>query len=352
LLPAHTDPGGVAELVKGLDEAAARAKLESRVLDAVAPGTTASRWPFGPPRGDRRQALGRQLEDVDALVVHGVFSPDAARVRRWVRADFPGVRLAGFPHDGYDTGLFERRRLRKKAYFALVERPALRACDVIITTAPSHELWLRRRGVPTPVVTAPAGLAPHEHEAARRIRALRPTASSSGQLRLLQLGRWDILEKGLDLAVAAVRSRLDGEVSLRLVGPGEGRERDVRRLIHGVPGIEAVGYVPDVWTELATADLLLAPSRKEGFGLAPLQALVCGVPVLLSSRAGLAEYVGAADGALVIDPDDAGVQAGLQQAITALPELRRAAEEFAEKRAASFTTDGLLAAIVRGLQVH
>jgi glycosyltransferase involved in cell wall biosynthesis len=45
------------------------------------------------------------------------------------------------------------------------------------------------------------------------------------------------------------------------------------------------------------------PSLYEGFGLPPLEAMSCGVPVIASNRASLPEVVG--DGGLLFDPEDA-----------------------------------------------
>ncbi|NJN67686.1 MAG: glycosyltransferase family 4 protein [Chloroflexaceae bacterium] len=44
------------------------------------------------------------------------------------------------------------------------------------------------------------------------------------------------------------------------------------------------------------------PSRYEGFGLPPLEAMACGAPVVASSASSLPEVVG--DAALLVDPDD------------------------------------------------
>ena len=53
----------------------------------------------------------------------------------------------------------------------------------------------------------------------------------------------------------------------------------------------------------ADAMMLVLPSYEEGFGLPVLEAMACGVPVIVSNRGSLPEVAGAA--AEPIDPDDA-----------------------------------------------
>ncbi|HLC49509.1 MAG TPA: glycosyltransferase family 1 protein [Candidatus Andersenbacteria bacterium] len=52
------------------------------------------------------------------------------------------------------------------------------------------------------------------------------------------------------------------------------------------------------------ADVLLFPSRHEGFGLPPLEAMAAGCPVVCSNSTSLPEVVG--NGAIMHDPDDTG----------------------------------------------
>ncbi|MBI2862729.1 MAG: glycosyltransferase family 4 protein [Chloroflexi bacterium] len=64
------------------------------------------------------------------------------------------------------------------------------------------------------------------------------------------------------------------------------------------------GYLPaqelPLWYN--TADLFVYPSLYEGFGFPPLEAMACGVPVVVSNRASLPEVVGEAG--VLVDPED------------------------------------------------
>src|SRR5262249_16620391 len=68
--------------------------------------------------------------------------------------------------------------------------------------------------------------------------------------------------------------------------------------------IRFLGYVPEAGLPALMNGALafVYPSLYEGFGLPPLEAMACGVPVITSNRSSLPEVVGEA--ALLVDPDD------------------------------------------------
>jgi alpha-1,3-rhamnosyl/mannosyltransferase len=68
--------------------------------------------------------------------------------------------------------------------------------------------------------------------------------------------------------------------------------------------VRQLGYVPrsELATIIASATSLVYPSVYEGFGLPPLEAMACGVPVICANTSSLPEVVG--DAGLLIDPRD------------------------------------------------
>ena len=118
-----------------------------------------------------------------------------------------------------------------------------------------------------------------------------------------------------DVIAVFARLRASRPVRLRLVGDGPERPRieaDVaaRGLAADVDFLGERGDLPEV---LRDADLFLLPSETESFGLAALEAMACGVPVVASAVGGLVEVV--ADG-----------EAGFLRPVGDVPALTDAAE--------------------------
>lgn len=143
--------------------------------------------------------------------------------------------------------------------------------------------------------------------------------------------------------VLAVFARIRAAVPavLVLVGDGPGRpaaERQADELEIG-DAVQFLGKVDTVADLLRCADLFLLPSQSESFGLAALEALACGVPVLGSDVGGLPEVVGnGASGMLRPVGDVEGMaQAGIE--LLADPARLDAARAAAVERARLFDAE-------------
>jgi len=101
--------------------------------------------------------------------------------------------------------------------------------------------------------------------------------------------------------------------------------------------IEVKGPLPDpaFYREIASADSFVFPSLAEGFGLPPIEAMACGVPVIASRAGALPETLGGA--ALLFDPRDPEALAGLLRRVAADPGLRRDLAARGRLRARSFS---------------
>jgi len=95
--------------------------------------------------------------------------------------------------------------------------------------------------------------------------------------------------------VIAIFSRVAEAVDARLLLAGDGPEAPIARQLGEDLGVSDritfVGVVDSVASLLACADLFLLPSETESFGLAALEAMASGVPVIATDVGGIPEVV-------------------------------------------------------------
>ena len=132
---------------------------------------------------------------------------------------------------------------------------------------------------------------------------LLPPDEEPDQVRLLMVGRFKPA-KGHEYAVEAL-ALLPEKFSLYLVGDGE-LESDLEALARrlGVRGrVHFLGFHSNPYQWMRWADVLLVPSRWEGFGLVLAEASGVGIPAVASDVPALAE-VAALTGATVVPVGD------------------------------------------------
>lgn len=114
--------------------------------------------------------------------------------------------------------------------------------------------------------------------------------------------------------------------------------------------VRQMGYMlrEELATVIAGALTLIYPSIYEGFGLPPLEAMACGVPVIASDISSLPEVVG--DTGLLINPHDTEAVAQAIQGLVRNSDIRRNLSMKALARSKNFTWEQCVTQTIRAYQ--
>jgi glycosyltransferase involved in cell wall biosynthesis len=243
---------------------------------------------------DLAKWLDRHVIEFDVVDVHAIFSHSSLVAGRACRQmDVPYVVR---PHGSLDPWSLARKAWQKQLLFWLGARRLLTgAARVQYTTAEEQRLaearlpWLARG------VVVPLGVGDE-----------RPHSSSSAPSTapyVLTLSRLE-RKKGLELLIAAFhRVAIPGALAdwrLVIAGDGDaGYVRDLKRVAANGPAagrIDFPGWVSgrEKAALLQRASLFACPSEQENFGVALVEAMAEGVPVLVSPGVNLAPDIAAA----------------------------------------------------------
>jgi len=257
-------------------------------------------------------------------------------VAGWARRRNIGSIL--FSHERLDDmlGLWLRRAFGVETAVGALNRRLAQAFDRVVVTskyASDEFLYTRAR-----LAMVPLGV---------DLGTFRPdvgTPVDDGLLKLCYVGRLS-REKSPHLAVAAAVEAHRRGVPLRMDVYGDGPHRDELAEIAGDVPVVFHGYLPgreEVARAYAAADISLSVCPAETFGLAVLEALACGTPVVTANRGGARELVDETCGEW--DRPDAMHLADAIQRMAARPrtETRRAARARAEQFAWSRSVELML----------
>lgn len=154
-----------------------------------------------------------------------------------------------------------------------------------------------------------------------------PDRRREAPVKLLAIGRLHV-QKNFEALLDAVGRLPRGLTELTILGEGALRDQLERQASALNIMVRLEGHVSDPKPFLAKADIFVVPSSWEGFGLAAVEAMNAGLPIVASDVAGLREVVGVDGGcALLVDPDNTET---ISQAIQRLIEDRALADELGQ----------------------
>jgi len=288
--------------------------------------------PVGSHYGSTRRLpewLEQNLGRFDGVVIHGLWQYHSFGTYSVVRGRVPYVV---FPHgmlDPYFKRAFPWKHLKKQVYWLAREYRVLRDARAVCFTTPIERdvaretMWPQRWN---PVVvsfgtSAPAGDAAMQREiflaaypALRQRRFFlflsRIHSKKGCDLLLEALGRLAAEHPDLDLVMAG-----PDEEGLRPQLEAQAKRLGIESRVHWTGMLE--GELK--WGAFHAADAFVLPSHQENFGIAVVEALACGLPVLISDKVNIWPDI-VTDQAGLVNPDTAD---GTYHGMTTLLAMQR-----------------------------
>lgn len=283
------------------------------------------RHPFDLP-AEFLAALDSGALKLDGAVLHGTYSPQVFSLARALyNRKIPYIFM---PHDPYVRMLRRHHAIRKFFYWHLCEKWVIEHAAAVQLLSAAHEGPLRELGCKVPVYTLANGCDPAD---LGRIGANPKIPGEGEDFTIQYLGRMDRNHKGLDLLIqgfAGFVSGLSNEEQVKLVLSGNDWED--RKYLESMAidlklgdRIQFTGRVKDHSVAVhSRADLSVLCSRFDGFGLTIVEAMLAARPVLVSSQAGIAEFVNDSEAGFVVEPTGLQIQKGLEEAWRRRGDLR------------------------------
>ncbi|MEA2711728.1 MAG: hypothetical protein QOF78_4329 [Phycisphaerales bacterium] len=269
----------------------------------------------GPAHGklSRHPALEKNLlaeiADADVVHVHAMWEEiqhQACRVAQRLKKPYVFT-----PHGMLDPWNMKKSRFAKRFFLWLRMRQNLQRAAMLHFTTQIERDWVARMNLTPPAIVEPLGLDVSQYRALPPKGAFRDKVEGLGERpMILFLGRIHY-GKGLELLVPALAKMRRKDATLVVAGPdADGYGGMIATLAHLSRVTERIVYTgmiegDEKLAALHDADLLSAPSYHENFGLAVIEALACGTPVVISDQVNLHPEISAAGvgGVVPLDAD-------------------------------------------------
>jgi glycosyltransferase involved in cell wall biosynthesis len=216
------------------------------------------------------------------------------------------------PHGTLDPYLFRRHRRRKRVVEALFQTRVLREAAAIHYASAEEARLAEPLACGTRAIVIPNGVNVEDYASFPAPGTFRSAHPEIGARKIvLFLGRLNF-KKGLDVLADAFGRLTTARDDLHLViaGPDDGEERRARRWLADARALARTTFTGMLTGETKLAafhdsDLFVLPSYSENFGFAVVEAMACGLPVVISDQVNIWREIAAAGAGRVTSLDPA-----------------------------------------------
>ncbi|HBC86817.1 MAG TPA: hypothetical protein DCZ94_07680 [Lentisphaeria bacterium] len=256
---------------------------------------------------------------------HGTIYSENSRIK-----GVPDIKIGKYPF------LLVERFAGKKQHFLTVLSKDERDICVSLKLSTQENTIIIPNGI---------DLARFNFDDVSRIRNRKQLGLSETDMLILSVGRLSS-EKGHSVLISAFREALKSNDNLKLGILGEGPLKDelleTNKDIIGSGRLSLYGFHEDVETYLSASDIFAMPSFYEGFGLAVLEAMASGVPVISTDVGGIPELIENGSEGFLVSPDNAiSISEKILELCSSL-EKRQEMGKSGRKKASGFSIDKML----------
>ncbi len=203
-------------------------------------------------------------------------------------------------------------------------------------------------GVPADkIIVIPNGINLSEFNNAEQLKGkFRERHKLADKKILLFVGRLNAI-KGIDflLNTFAILTKDVKDTILVIAGPDDGYKNEIESRINLLNINDKVLLIDGLYGEdkiaaMTDADIFIYPSRHEIFGIAPLEALMCGTPVIVTDNCGCADFLREANGGIVVKYQDiSGLLSAIQDILNNKDNAKKKASRGSELVQKKFNWD-------------
>lgn len=261
----------------------------------------------------------REAKSADIVHVHGLYRFPPTYAARYARMH--GLPYVIQTHGALDPYLYARSPhslMLKRLYERWFDFPNLRGAGAICYTSEEERTRAAFLNLRAPSFVVPIGLDWRTYRELPPRGAFRTHWGIGEAPLVLFLGRLNIT-KGLDLLVPAfdtLRQKLP-DAQLIIAGPeNDDYGQKVRSWVHERSLENTVQFVgmlrgPEVTQAYVDADVFVLPSYTENFGMTVVEAMACGLPVVISDQVNIHRDVSETGAGVVTRCDANEVSAAL-----------------------------------------
>jgi len=266
--------------------------VQIRLFPLQMPRPWLTSWPL-------RKALARDLPKFDLLHLHSLYlfhDWAAGGLARRIAKPYL-VR----PHGTLDPYIHRRRRWKKSIFEHWFQNRVLAGAAAIHYTAEEEMRLAEPFAQGAPGVVVPNGLDPADYTNLPARGSFRARFPEIGERSILLFLSRINFKKGLDILARAVGRLARRDLHLVIAGPDGGYLAETRRFVAEAGIAQQTTFTGmlagrEKLAAFTDASLFVLPSYSENFGIAVVEAMACGLPVLISDRVNIWREV-VADGA-------------------------------------------------------